>query len=75
MGIAGEVDGIENADANFTVTGTQSLVDELDPARLIDTCLEQDKLRMAGYDVRLIRPTTVPLLARIARLVIRPKKP
>ncbi len=74
MGIAGEVDGMENADANFTVTGTESLVDELDPARLIDICLEEDKRRMAGYDTRLLRPTTIPFLARMIRLVIRPKK-
>lgn len=73
MGIAREVDGQQNADANFTVTGTESLVDELDPARLIDVCLEEDKRRMAGYDTRLIRPTTVPFLARVIRLVIRPK--
>ena len=73
MGIAGEVDGMENADANFTVTGTESLVDELDPARLIDICLEEDKRRMAGYDARLLRPTTIPRIARLARLVIRPK--
>jgi hypothetical protein len=74
MGIAGEIDGEENADANFTVTGTESLVDELDPARLIDICLEEDKRRMEGYDSRLKRPTTVPFIARLVRLVIRPKK-
>lgn len=74
MGIAGEIDGEENPDANFTVTGSESLVDELDPARLIDICLEEDKRRMEGYDPRLKRPTTVPRLARLARLFIRPKK-
>jgi hypothetical protein len=74
MGIAGEVDGMENADANFTVSGTSSIVDELDPARLLDICLEEDKRRMAGYDARLKRPTTVPFVARLVRLVVRPKK-
>jgi len=74
MGIAGEVDGIENADANFTVSGSEALIDELDPAKLIDICLEEDKRRMAGYDVRLKRPVTVPFLARMIRLVVRPKK-
>jgi hypothetical protein len=74
MGIAGEIDGVENADANFTVTGTEALIDELDPARLIDICLEEDKRRMEGYDARLKRPTTVPIIARIARIFIRPKK-
>jgi hypothetical protein len=74
MGIAQSVDGMENADANFTVTGTEALIDELDPARLIDICLEEDKRRMEGYDTRLKRPITVPTIARIARIFIRPKK-
>jgi hypothetical protein len=30
---------------------------------------------MAGYDERLLRPTTMPKLARLARLFIRPKTP
>jgi hypothetical protein len=29
---------------------------------------------MAGYDERLLRPTTMPKLARFARLFIKPKK-
>ncbi|MGE4480994.1 ferritin-like domain-containing protein [Acidocella sp.] len=74
MGIARDVDGLEGADANFTMNGSQALADDLDPARLIDVCLEQDKIRMAGYDARLKRPRTMPRLARLARLFIRPKK-
>ncbi|WP_297491386.1 ferritin family protein [Acidocella sp.] len=75
LGLVKDVDGLENADANFTMRGTESIVDQLDPARLIDICLEQDRQRMAGYDERLVRPTTIPRLARIARLFMRPKKP
>jgi hypothetical protein len=74
MGIARQVDGLENGDANFTVNGAKTLADEMDPAVLIDICLEEDKRRMAGYDPRLLRPTTMPKLARFARLFIRPKK-
>jgi hypothetical protein len=74
IGIAKDVDGLDNGDANFTVTGTQQLADEMDPAKLIDICLEEDKKRMAGYDSRLLRPTTMPKLARFARLFIKPKK-
>lgn len=74
LGIAKDVDGLEGGQADFTMTGAESLADELDPAKLIDICLEQDKLRMAGYDARLKRPITVPTLARIARVFIRPKK-
>ncbi len=74
IGIARGVDGLEGGDANFTVNGTQALADEMDPARLIDICLAEDKKRMAGYDSRLLRPTTMPRLARFARLFIRPKQ-
>jgi len=74
IGIARSVDGLEGADANFTMNGSKALTDDMDPAVLIDICLEEDKKRMAGYDERLLRPTTMPKLARFARLFIRPKK-
>ena len=74
LGIAKDVDGLEGADANFTMNGSKALTDELDVAKLIDIALEEDKKRMAGYDPRLKRPTTMPKLARFARLFIRPKK-
>jgi hypothetical protein len=74
IGIARGVDGLEGGDANFTMNGSKSLSDDMDPAILIDICLEEDKRRMAGYDVRLLRPTTMPKLARLARLFIKPKK-
>ena len=74
IGIARAVDGLEGADANFTMNGSKALSDEMDPAVLMDICLEQDKRRMAGYDPRLKRPTTMPKLTRLARLFIRPKK-
>ncbi len=74
IGIARDVDGLEGADANFTINGSKALSDEMDPAVLIDICLQEDKRRMAGYDARLLRPTTMPRLARLARLFVRPKK-
>ncbi|HEY1858411.1 ferritin-like domain-containing protein [Acidocella sp.] len=74
IGIARSVDGLEGADANFTMNGSKALSDEMDPAVLIDIALEEDKKRMAGYDQRLLRPTTMPRLARMARLFVRPKK-
>jgi hypothetical protein len=74
IGIARDVDGGNANDANFTVNGSKALSDEMDPALLIDICLEEDRKRMAGYDARLLRPVTMPKLARFARLFIRPKK-
>ena len=73
IGIARGVDGLEGADANFTMNGSKALSDEMDPAVLIDICLEEDAKRMAGYDPRLLRPTTMPKLARFARRFIKPK--
>ncbi|HUW81037.1 MAG TPA: hypothetical protein VMV54_09130 [Acidocella sp.] len=74
IGIARDVDGLEGADANFTMNGGKALADEMDPAVLMDICLAEDKRRMAGYDERLLRPATMPKLVRLARLFIRPKK-
>ncbi len=74
LGIARNVDGLEGADANFTMNGSKALTDEMDVATLIDICLEEDIKRMAGYDARLKRPTTMPRLARLARLFIKPKR-
>ncbi len=74
IGMARGVDGLDGADANFTMNGSKALADEMDPAALIDICLGEDKRRMAGYDARLLRPTTMPKLARFARLFIRPKR-
>jgi hypothetical protein len=74
MGIAKDVDGLEKGDANFTVNGSKALADEMDPAKLIDICLEEDAKRMAGYDPRLLRPVTMPKLARLARRFVKPKK-
>jgi hypothetical protein len=70
-----DVDGLEGADANFTMNGLKAISEEMDPATLMDVCLEEDRRRMAGYDSRLIRPTTMPKLARFARIFIRPKRP
>ena len=74
IGTARHVDGLEGADANFTMTGQKVLADEMDIATLLDICLSEDARRMAGYDPRLKRPTTMPRLARLARLFLRPKK-
>jgi hypothetical protein len=35
-------------------------------------CLKENDRRFAGYDPRLLRPTTVPRLVRFALLVTKP---
>ncbi|HET9148528.1 MAG TPA: ferritin-like domain-containing protein [Acetobacteraceae bacterium] len=75
IGLARDVSGGDNSqDANFTVNGAKALADEMDPAVLMDICLEENEKRMAGYDERLLRPNTMPRLTRFARLFIKPKK-
>ncbi|HVH79682.1 MAG TPA: hypothetical protein VM782_09855 [Stellaceae bacterium] len=42
---------------------------------LIDICLAENERRMAGYDARLLRPTTIPRLVRFARRFMRAPRP
>ena len=62
--------GGRGRDANFTMTGTGSIGVKLKPRELIDLCLAENERRMAGYDPRLLRPTTVPRLARLVRRLL-----
>lgn len=57
-------------DANFTMDASTAVGIDLRPGQLIDICLAEDARRMSGYDARLLRPTTVPALARFARRFI-----
>jgi hypothetical protein len=59
-------------DNNFTVTGSRSVSDaDLSPGALIRICLSENARRFAGYDERLLRPTTVPRLASLAGRLLR----
>jgi hypothetical protein len=60
-----DADGTAN-DANFTMTGSGAVAEPLSPKALIELCLSENERRMAGYDARLLRPDTVPRLARLA---------
>ena len=63
-------------DNNFTVTGTKAVADvDLPLPKLIDICLAENDRRMAGYDPRLLRPTTIPRLVRFARRFMRTPRP
>ena len=52
---------------NFTVTGHRDMGIDVKPRDVIDICLGENERRMALYDARLLRPTFVPRLARLAR--------
>lgn len=72
IGIARGIDADGMAqDANFTMNGSTMLSEELSPRTMIQLCLEENERRMAGYDGRLLRPETVPRLARFALRFLR----
>jgi hypothetical protein len=72
MGLARDVGGGVQ-DNNFTVTGANSVAQDIDVAELIDICLAENSRRMSLYDRRLLRPFAVPALARFARRFMQPR--
>jgi hypothetical protein len=72
IGIAKGLDGNgEMQDANFAITGHQQIGLDLKLGELLDMCLTEDRRRMDGYDSRLLRPTFVPRMARLAHFFVR----
>lgn len=60
-------------DSNFTASSAQAVTPvDIDVRDLIDLCLQENDRRFAGYDPRLLRPTLVPRLARLALRLTRP---
>lgn len=51
---------------NFAMKSHQAFADDLSPRSFVETCLRENDRRLAPYDPRLIRPTMVPRLARLA---------
>ncbi|MEI6161577.1 MAG: ferritin-like domain-containing protein [Roseococcus sp.] len=79
MGLAKQVDGDgkeQVQDNNFTVTGSKAVAaKEYSMAEIMDLCLAENDRRFLGYDERLLRPTTMPWLVRLARRFMRSPKP
>jgi hypothetical protein len=88
IGLARAVDrrgGAREPDNNFTLHGAQSVADDGIRLRdLVALCLAENDRRFAGYDERLLRPATMPRLARLVlrfvlrfvpRFVPRPSRP
>jgi hypothetical protein len=75
IGIARSLGGGDAApDNNFTVTGSQSVGVDITPAELMDICLAENDRRLARYDQRLLRPTFMPMMVRLARRFMGKKK-
>jgi hypothetical protein len=69
IGLARSMDdgGKPAPDNNFTLTGSKAVSDvDISPLALMAICLSENDRRFAGYDRRLLRPTTTPALARLA---------
>jgi len=59
-------------DYNFTVTGAKSVSDsDIGMRGLMELCLSENDRRFSGYDSRLLRPTTMPWLTRLACRFLR----
>jgi len=75
IGIARGMDGAGQEvpqDNNFTVTGAKAVGDvDVKISELMLLCLTENDRRFAGYDARLLRPTTMPALVRFAARVLR----
>ncbi len=75
IGLARDVGASKNENANFTVHGAGAVGEAVDTAELMRICLAENDRRLAGYDLRLLRPTTVPRLVRLATRFMRaPRK-
>jgi hypothetical protein len=74
IGIARGIDQQgEMQDANFAMNGAEQIGISIEPPQLIELCLTENDRRMAGYDSRLLRPSTVPKLTRLALRLLRRK--
>ena len=72
IGIARGIESDGTAqDANFAMTGSDAIGVDISPRNLLELCLAENDRRMAGYDARLLRPTTVPRIASLVRRVLR----
>ena len=59
-------------DNNFAVNGAKAVADvEMSVPELMALCLSENDRRFSGYDRRLLRPTTMPSLVRLALRVMR----
>jgi len=75
LGLARTLDADGKArqqDNNFTVSGAQAIsAGETSVRELMTLCLDENERRFSGYDPRLLRPTTMPRLVRLALRFMR----
>jgi hypothetical protein len=64
-------EGDRKKDKNFTATTSKAFAGGLKIGDLLRLCLAENDRRMAKYDPRLLRPTLVPTLVRLALKFVR----
>jgi hypothetical protein len=52
--------------SSMTIDGRKDLNIKITQRGFMETCLQENKRRMSGYDQRLLRPQFVPRLVRVA---------
>jgi hypothetical protein len=68
--------GGKKPDNNFTVSGARAVSDaDIGLRALMELCLAENDRRFSGYDSRLVRPTTMPMLTRLACRFLRRTAP
>jgi hypothetical protein len=76
IGLARTIDADGNEqelDNNFTVRGAQSVsAGDIDIRELLALCLQENEHRFSGYDLRLLRPKTMPCVVRLMLRFMRP---
>ncbi|MBS0517784.1 MAG: ferritin-like domain-containing protein [Proteobacteria bacterium] len=66
-------DASKQADSNFTASSASAMsADGIGVRDLLGLSLEENDRRFAGYDARLVRPTTMPTLAKFALFITKP---
>jgi hypothetical protein len=65
--LGGNNDKKRNHDTNFTINSAHAVSEDgVSASELMRVCLAENERRFAGYDRRLLRPTTMPGLVRFA---------
>jgi len=67
MSLAAGFDAAPVEESTFTITAAQEFGNGLGVAELMDICLAENERRLGKYDPRLVRPTFVPRMVRLAR--------
>jgi hypothetical protein len=57
------------------MNGAKELGVNVSVVELMDTCLAENERRLGVYDLRLLRPSFIPRLVRLARRCMRAAKP